>query len=47
MKSKESTSFLKKRTKKILIAVADPSGDARQESKSCLVLFFEKEHFFS
>jgi hypothetical protein len=47
MKSKESTSFLKKRSKKLLIAVADPSSRVRQESKSFLVLFFKKEHVFS
>jgi hypothetical protein len=35
---------LKKRTKKLLIAVADLSGSAPQRRKSLLVLFFRKEH---
>jgi hypothetical protein len=42
----ESTSFLKKRSKKLLFAVADFSPGSASRSKSFLVLFFKKEHSF-
>jgi len=41
---KESTSFLKKRSKKLLLAVADLRSARAQRHKSFLVLFFKKEH---
>jgi hypothetical protein len=43
---KEACSFLKKRTKKLLFAVADFPA-ALAESKSFLLLFFKKDVLFS
>jgi mono/diheme cytochrome c family protein len=40
----ERTSFLKKRSKKLLVAVADFPLARAKRSKSFLVLFFKKEH---
>jgi hypothetical protein len=37
------SSFLKKRSKKLLFAVADTATGTRQKYKSFLVLFFKKE----
>jgi cytochrome c-type biogenesis protein CcmH len=42
----ESTSFLKKRSKKLLFAVADFRSARAKKHKSFLVLFFKKEHSF-
>jgi hypothetical protein len=36
-------SFLKKRSKRLLIAVADSAASVAQRRKSFLVLFFKKE----
>jgi hypothetical protein len=42
--NKESSSFLKKRTKKLLIIWAEPMRkDRSQADKSFLLLFFKKE----
>jgi hypothetical protein len=41
---KERTSFLKKRSKKLLLAVADLRSARAQRYKSFLVLFFKKEN---
>jgi len=43
---KEGSSFLKKRSKKLLLAVADVCPARALRSKSFLVLFFKKEHSF-
>jgi hypothetical protein len=43
MERKEECSFLKKRTKKLLIAVADRRPQRAQSRKSFLLLFFKKE----
>ena len=43
----EKPSFLKKRSKRLLFAVAGLSGSVRQRRKSFLVLFFKKEHSFA
>jgi len=40
-------SFLKKRSKKLLILNADASTSAAERRKSFLVLFFKKEQAFS
>jgi len=45
-RQEERTSFLKKRSKKLLLAVAHFPTSVRQSSKSFLVLFFKKEHSF-
>jgi mono/diheme cytochrome c family protein len=42
----ERTSFLKKRSKKLLVTVADLRSTRAQRSKSFLVLFFKKEHSY-
>jgi uncharacterized membrane protein (UPF0127 family) len=44
---KESSSFLKKRSKRLVIVGARLAGSARPRNKSFLVLFFKKERLFS
>jgi len=41
---RKKSSFLKKRSKKLLVAVADFRSARAKKSKSFLVLFFKKEH---
>src|SRR5580698_1094329 len=43
-KRKESTSFLKKRSKKLFSCCRESSEKCSAENKSFLVLFFKKEH---
>jgi len=45
MLKEESSSFLKKRTKKLWLAVADLSPAPTSRHKSFLLLFFKKEGF--
>jgi hypothetical protein len=44
MAKEESTSFLKKRSKKLLIVGRRAWGNSEPNGKSFLVLFFKKEH---
>jgi hypothetical protein len=46
-RKKEECSFLKKRTKKLLNAVADLSPAPTPRNKSFLLLFFKKEDLAS